>query len=226
MLGVTVNALAIIVGGFLGLLVKKGVPERYSDAIMKGLGLCVLYIAIDGALEGTNVLVLIISVAIGAVVGTFLKLDEGIRALGDKLEQKFKSGDEKSTFAEGFVTASLLFCVGAMAVVGSLDAGLTGDNSTLYTKALLDGIMSIVFASTLGVGVLFSAVLVFVYQGAIALLAGVIQPLLTDYSIAEMSCVGSVLMIAVALNMMNITKIKVMNLVPAVFIPIILCLFM
>ena len=226
MLGVTVNALAIIVGGFLGLLVKKGVPERYSDAIMKGLGLCVLYIAIDGALEGTNVLVLIISVAIGAIVGTFLKLDEGIRALGDKLEQKFKSGDGKSTFAEGFVTASLLFCVGAMAVVGSLDAGLTGDNSTLYTKALLDGIMSIVFASTLGVGVLFSAVLVFVYQGAIALLAGVIQPLLTDYSIAEMSCVGSVLMIAVALNMMNITKIKVMNLVPAVFIPIILCLFM
>ena len=216
MLGVTVNALAIIVGGFLGLLVKKGVPERYSDAIMKGLGLCVLYIAIDGALEGTNVLVLIISVAIGAIVGTFLKLDEGIRALGDKLEQKFKSGDERSTFAEGFVTASLLFCVGAMAVVGSLDAGLTGDNSTLYTKALLDGIMSIVFASTLGVGVLFSAVLVFVYQGAIALLAGVIQPLLTDYSIAEMSCVGSVLMIAVALNMMNITKIKV----------IILCLFM
>lgn len=226
MLGVTVNALAIIVGGFLGLLVKKGVPERYSDAIMKGLGLCVLYIAIDGALEGTNVLVLIISVAIGAIVGTFLKLDEGIRALGDKLEQKFKSGDEKSTFAEGFVTASLLFCVGAMAVVGSLDAGLTGDNSTLYTKALLDGIMSIVFASTLGVGVLFSGALIFVYQGAIALLAEVIQPLLTDYSIAEMSCVGSVLMIAVALNMMNITKIKVMNLVPAVFIPIILCLFM
>lgn len=226
MLGVTVNALAIILGGFLGLLVKKGVPERFSDAIMKGLGLCVLYIAIDGALEGTNVLVLIISVAIGAIVGTLLKLDEGIRTLGDKLEQKFKSGDEKSTFAEGFVTASLLFCVGAMAVVGSLDAGLTGDNSTLYTKALLDGIMSIVFASTLGVGVLFSGALVFVYQGAIALLAGVIQPLLTDYSIAEMSCVGSVLMIAVALNMMNITKIKVMNLVPAVFIPIILCLFM
>lgn len=226
MFGVTVNALAIIVGGFLGLLVKKGVPERYSDAIMKGLGLCVLYIAIDGALEGTNVLVLIISVAIGAVVGTFLKLDEGIRTIGNKLEQKFKSGDEKSTFAEGFVTASLLFCVGAMAVVGSLDAGLTGDNSTLYTKALLDGIMSIVFASTLGVGVLFSGALVFIYQGLIALLSGAIQPLLTDYSIAEMSCVGSVLMIAVALNMMNITKIKVMNLVPAVFIPIILCLFM
>lgn len=224
MLGVTVNALAIIVGGLLGLLIKKGVPERYSDAIMKGLGLCVLYIAIDGALEGTNVLVLIISVAIGAVVGTFLKLDEGIRALGDKLEQKFKSGDSKSSFAEGFVTASLLFCVGAMAVVGSLDAGLTGDNATLYTKALLDGIMSIVFASTLGVGVLFSGVLVFIYQGVIALLSGAIQPFLTDYSIAEMTCVGSVLMIAVALNMMNITKIKVMNLVPAVFIPIILCM--
>ena len=212
MLGVTVNALAVIVGGLLGLLVKKGVPQRYSDAIMKGLGLCVLYIAIDGALEGTNVLVLIISVAIGAVVGTFLKLDEGIHTIGDKLEQKFKSGNGKSTFAEGFVTASLLFCVGAMTVVGSLDAGLTGDNSTLYTKALLDGIISIVFASTLGVGVLFSA--------------GLIQPLLTDYSIAEMTCVGSVLMIAVATNMMGITKVKVMNLVPAIFIPIILCMFM
>ena len=226
MLGVIVNALAIIVGGFLGLLIKKGVPERYSDAIMKGLGLCVLYIAIDGALDGTNVLVLIISVAIGAVAGTFLKLDEGIRTLGDKLEQRFKAKDSKITFAEGFVTASLLFCVGAMAVVGSLDAGLTGDNSTLYTKALLDGIMSVVFASTLGVGVLFSAILVFVYQGAIALLSGAILPLLTDYSIAEITCVGSVLMIAIATNMMGITKIKVMNLVPAVFIPIILCLFM
>lgn len=226
MLGVTVNALAIVVGGLLGLFIKKGVPERFSDAIMKGLGLCVLYIAIKGALEGTNVLVLIISVAIGAVIGTLCKLDEGIHALGNKLEQHFRSGDGKSTFAEGFVTASLLFCVGAMTVVGSLDAGLTGDNSTLYTKALLDGIMSIVFASTLGVGVLFSAVFVFIFQGAIALLAGVIQPFLTDYSIAEMTCVGSVLMIAVATNMMGITKIKVMNLVPAIFIPIILCMFM
>lgn len=226
MLGVIVNTLAVIVGGLVGLLIKKGVPERFSDAIMKGLGLCVLYIAIKGAFDGTNVLVLIVSVAIGAVVGTLLKLDEGVRAIGDKLQQRFKSGDGKSTFAEGFVTASLLFCVGAMTVVGSLDAGLTGDNSTLYTKALLDGIMSVVFASTLGVGVLFSAAFIFVFQGSIALLAGVIQPLLTDYSIAEMSCVGSVLMIAVATNMMSITKIKVMNLVPAIFIPIILCLFM
>lgn len=226
MIGVLANTLAVIVGGAVGLLIKKGVPERFSDAIMKGLGLCVLYIAIKGALEGTNVLVLIISVAIGAVVGTLCKLDEGIRAIGDKLQQRFKSGDGKSTFAEGFVTASLLFCVGAMTVVGSLDAGLTGDNSTLYTKALLDGIMSIVFASTLGVGVLFSAAFVFVFQGAIALSAGLIQPFLTDYSIAEMTCVGSVLMIAVATNMMGITKIKVMNLVPAIFIPIILCMFM
>lgn len=226
MIGVLANTLAVIVGGAVGLLIKKGVPERFSDAIMKGLGLCVLYIAIKGALEGTNVLVLIISVAIGAIVGTLCKLDEGIRAIGDKLQQRFKSGDGKSTFAEGFVTASLLFCVGAMTVVGSLDAGLTGDNSTLYTKALLDGIMSIVFASTLGVGVLFSAAFVFVFQGAIALSAGLIQPFLTDYSIAEMTCVGSVLMIAVATNMMGITKIKVMNLVPAIFIPIILCMFM
>ena len=226
MIGVLANTLAVIVGGAVGLLIKKGVPERFSDAIMKGLGLCVLYIAIKGALEGTNVLVLIISVAIGAVVGTLCKLDEGIRAIGDKLQQRFKSGDGKSTFAEGFVTASLLFCVGAMTVVGSLDAGLTGDNSTLYTKALLDGIMSIVFASTLGVGVLFSAAFVFVFQGAIALSAGLIQPFLTDYSIAEMTCVGSVLMIAVATNMMGITKIKVMNLVPAIFMPIILCMFM
>ena len=224
MLGVIVNTVAVIIGGLLGLLIKKGVPERYSDAITKALGLCVLYIAIDGALEGTNVLVLIISVAIGAVLGTFFKLDEGIRELGDKLEQKFKSDSGESTFAEGFVTASLLFCVGAMTVVGSLDAGLTGDNSTLYTKALLDGIMSVVFASTLGVGVIFSAAFVFVFQGAIALLSGLIQPFLTDYSIAEMTCVGSVLMIAVATNMMGITKIKVMNLVPAIFIPIILCM--
>lgn len=129
--------------------------------------------------------------------------------------------------AEGFVTASLLFCVGAMAIVGALNDGLTGDHTTLFAKSLLDGIIAVVFASSLGIGVAFSAAAVFVYQGAIALLASVLAPYLQNGStIAEMTCVGSLLIIALSLNMLGLTKIKVMNLVPAIFLPILLCQFL
>lgn len=225
MFGVTVNALAVIIGSAVGLLIKKGIPQKYADAIMKGLGLCVLYIAVDGALEGTNTLVLIISVAIGAVVGTLLKLDDGVRNIGGYLQKHLNKLDKGGSFAEGFVNASLLFCVGAMTVVGSLNAGILGDNTMLLTKSLLDGIASVVFASGLGIGVMFSAVFVFVFQGAIALFGGLIQPFLTEYVISEMTCVGSVLMIAVSFNMIGLTKIKVMDYIPAVFMPILLCMF-
>ena len=226
MLGTIVNAVAIILGSLIGITIKKGIPKKISDIVMKGVGLCVLYIGISGALEGNNTLVLVISMALGAVIGQLLDLDLRLQNLGDFLSKKFKSKDESNTVGEGFVTASLLFCVGAMAIVGPLQSGLSGDNSTLYTKSILDGIASIIFASQFGLGVILSSIAVFIYQGVIAVLATWIAPFLTDLAIAEMTCSGSVIIIALALNVLGITKIKVMNLVPAIFLsPLVLYLF-
>ena len=166
--------------------------------------------------------------ACGAIIGTLIDLDKWFNHFADFLQKKFTKKTENggSTVAEAFVSSSLLFCVGAMTIVGSLDAGLRGDNSTLYAKAVLDGISSVFFASSLGFGVLLSAVTVFVYQGALVLLAGVLQTVLTnEFIIAEMTCVGSLLIIALGLNMLGITKLKVMNYLPAIFFPILFCLF-
>lgn len=221
MLGTVVNAAAILVGSLLGLLLKKGIPEKMNDAIMKGVALCVLYIGLDGCLEGSNALITILSVVLGAVLGQLLDLEKRLNDLGEYLEQLFQSGN--GSLSNGFITASLLFCVGAMAVVGSLQSGLTGDHTTLFAKSLLDGISSIVFAASLGLGVVLSAVAVLLYQGTITLLAQALSPVLSEFIIAEMTCVGSLLIIALSLNMLGITKIKVMNYVPAIFIAIPIC---
>ena len=229
MLGVFVNTLTVILGTVIGILFRKFLPQRLGDAVMKGVALCVLYIGISGMLDGTNAIIAILSMACGAIVGTLIDIDKWFNRFADflqtKLARKKKEG-ASSTLAEAFVSSSLLFCVGAMTIVGSLDAGLRGDNSTLYAKAVLDGISSIFFASSLGFGVLLSAATVFVYQGALVLLAGVLQSVLTkEFIIAEMTCVGSLLIIALGLNKLGITKIKVMNYLPAIFFPILFCQF-
>jgi len=162
----------------------------------------------------------------GAILGELLQLDEHMHQLGDWVERKFGGKGSKTSLSDGFVTASLLFCVGAMAIMGALDSGLTGDHSTLYAKALLDGIISVVYASTLGIGVALSAIPIFLYQGAIALGASFLAPYLTEAVILEMKCVGSILILGLSLNMLGLTKIKVMNYVPAVFLPILLCRFL
>jgi uncharacterized membrane protein YqgA involved in biofilm formation len=228
MLGVIINTLTVILGTIIGILFRKFLPQKLGDAVMKGVALCVLYIGIDGMLEGTNPIIAILSMACGAIIGTLIDLDKWFNRFAEFLQKKLvrKKEGKASTLSEAFVSSSLLFCVGAMTIVGSLDAGLRGDNSTLYAKAVLDGISSIFFASSLGVGVLLSAVTVFVYQGALVLLAGVLQTVLTnEFMIAEMTCVGSLLIIALSLNMLGITKIKVMNYLPAIFFPILFCLF-
>lgn len=221
MLGTLVNAGAIVLGSFLGLLLKKGLPEKITDAIMKGVALCVLYIGLDGCLEGDNALIAILSIVLGALVGTTLDLDGRLCSLGDYMERKLQAGG--GSFSTAFVTASLLFCVGAMAVVGSLQSGLTGNHTMLYTKSMLDGISSVVFAATLGPGVLMAGVAVLLYQGAITLLAQALAPVLNDAVVAEMTCVGSLLIIGLGLNMLGVTKLKVMNYVPAVFVAIGVC---
>lgn len=226
MLGTIVNALAVIAGAFIGMLLKKGMPEKISDAIMKGVALCVLYIGISSALSGTNTLIAIISIVVGALIGSLLDLDLRLNQLGEFAERKVSVDDGKTSVAEGFVSASLLFCVGSMAIVGSIQSGLTGNHEMIYTKSMLDGISAIIFASTLGVGVFLSAAAVLVYQGIIVLCAQWVQPFLSDYVVSEMTCVGGLLIIALALNMLGITKLKTANYLPAVFIPIILCMFM
>ena len=237
--GTIINALAILAGSAVGMgihalagrfsavLGAKGVRlgERLQAIVMQGVALCVLYIGVTGSLKGQNTLVAILSMVIGAILGELLDLDSRMGKLGqwvqDKLSHILKSGG--GSVAEGFVTAALLFCVGAMAIVGALENGLTGNFDTLKAKAVLDGVSAIVFASSLGIGVALSAGAVLIYQGVIALAAGALSPLLGDAVIAEMTCVGSLLIVALSFNMLGITKIKVMNLVPAIFLPILLC---
>ena len=230
MLGTIVNTVAVIVGSFIGLLLKKGFPEKMADTLMKGLGLCTLFLGISGSLKGENSLILIISIVLGAIIGEAVDLEDKVNRLGSWLENRVqgrkKEGDSKTSLAEGFVTASLLFCVGAMTIVGSLQSGLQGNHEMLFNKSMLDFVAAIIFASSLGIGVTFAAAFVFVYQGAITLLAQWVAPLLTDTVINEMTCAGSVIIIGLALNMLGITKLRVMNYVPAIFIPIILCIFM
>lgn len=222
--GTLVNVAAIVVGSLVGLLLKKGLPMRISGALGVAVGLCVLYIGIDGCLAGENMLIAVLSMVIGAAVGEWLDLDGKLNRLGEAVQSRLQKGDKgPSTIAQSFVSASLLFCVGAMAIVGSLQSGISGEHGTLYVKAILDGISSIVFATTLGGGVILSVIPLFIYQGAIALLAQFVAPYLSEAVIAEMTCVGSLLIVALALNLLNITKIKVANLLPAVFLPIALC---
>ncbi len=241
--GTIINALAVLTGSMAGLLLKwlaahfssklpagsAALGQRLQNIIMNGVALCVLYIGISGALKGNNTLIAILSMVAGAIIGELLNLDRRMQALGDWVQKKtarFSQGEGGASVSEGFVTASLLFCVGAMAIVGALENGLTGNYETLQAKSLLDGISSIVFASSLGIGVAFSAVALFLYQGVISLLASVLSPFLGDAVIAEMTCVGSLLIVALSLNMLGLTKIKVMNLVPAIFFPILLFTFM
>ena len=219
MIGVLVNTATVIIGSLIGLLFKKSISRRFTDAIMLGIGLCTIYIGISGALEGENTLILILSIVLGAAMGTGLDIDKRINDLGDWIEKRFKKADGNSvSVAEGFVTASLLFCIGAMTIVGSLNAGLTGDNEMLFTKSLLDLISSLILSVSLGVGVMFAAAFVFVFQGSIVLLAQSLQPILTDSAIAEITCAGSLLILALGLNLIGLTKIKVANYLPAIVV--------
>ena len=222
MLGVIVNVLTVLFGAALGLLFKKGIPERVSHAAMVGLGACTLYIGISGTLKGENVLILIASIVLGAITGTLLNIDGAINRLADGVEAKFKKPDSKTSIAEGLVSATLLFCVGAMTVTGSIQAGLTGDNSILITKASLDLVSAMMLATSLGVGVLFSSLSVLVIQGGLVLLAGLVAPFMSTGAINEMTCAGSILIMMIGTNMMGITKIKVADFLPAVlYAPII-----
>lgn len=225
--GAVVNFFLVIAGSLLGLLFKKGIPEKIQQTLMTGMAFCVLYIGITGLFEeGANILVMIVCFAIGALIGELIDLDRQVNRLGKWVEKKVsKNNSNNGQIAEGFVAATLLFCVGAMTIVGSIDSGINGNNATLYSKSVIDCVAAVALTSSMGIGVIFASVSTLVIEGALTLLAGFISPILTDYIIAQMSVIGSLLIIALALNMLKITKIKVMNFVPAILLPILLCLF-
>ena len=216
MLGVIVNVITVILGSLVGLMFKKGIPEKVSTSVMIGLGACTLYIGISGSLCGENVLIVIASVVLGVISGTLLNIDGAINRLAKNVEMKFKKEGQSICVAEGLVTATLLFCVGSMTVTGSIQAGLTGDNSVLITKATLDFVSSMMLASSLGFGVMLASLSVFIIQGGLVLLANFISPFMSTGAINEMTCVGSILIIMIGTNLMGITKIKVADFLPAV----------
>ncbi|MBM9514334.1 DUF554 domain-containing protein [Desulfogranum marinum] len=221
MLGTIVNAAAIIAGSLLGLLFSKGIPDNYKEIIMGGVGLSVILIGMKSALVCDNLIIVILSVILGALLGEFLKIENRLELLGKYLESKVAArSSDTSSFARGFVTASLVFCVGSMAIVGSLESGLTGNHQTLFAKSILDGVTSIIFASAMGLGVMFSSGAVFLYQGLITLTAVLMKNLLVPETISQMTSVGGLLILAIGLNLLKITTIRVGNLIPGIFLPL------
>lgn len=222
MLGTIVNSLAIIAGSLLGLLFSKGIPDNYKEIILSAVGLSVVLIGVKSALVSDSLMVIIFSLVLGALVGEWLKIEKRLADLGDFLESRVaaKSSDS-SSFSRGFVTASLVFCVGSMAIVGSLESGLTGNHQTLFAKSVLDGVTSVIFASTMGLGVMFSSVVVFLYQGMITLTAVFMKNFLVTETIEQMTSVGGLLIVAIGFNMLKITTIRVGNLIPAIFLPLV-----
>ncbi len=222
MLGNYVNTIAIILGCLVGLVVKKGLKDKYKVIVMQAIGLSVLFIGVTSTVGGllkpdSEPILFIISLVIGGIVGEMLGIEKGLERIGMFLQKKVGKGEHN--IAQGFVTASLIFCVGTMAIIGSLDSGLRGNHNMLFAKSVLDGVTSMILTTTLGIGVIFSAVAVFIYQGTIVLFAGFLEPYLTTAVIREISIIGGILIVGIGLTVLDIKKIKTANLLPSIFVP-------
>lgn len=224
LLGTFINAALIVVGALIGRIFKN-IPESMKSTVLSVIGLAVALLGIKMGFESNNFIVLIVSLVVGTIVGEWLDLDKQMNRLGQWVESLFRKGrseDNQISIAEGFVTASLIFVVGSMAVIGALDSGLRNDHNVLITKGIIDGFTSIILASTLGIGVLLSAAPVFIYQAIIALFAGTISAYIPDAAldmfITEMTATGGVMIMAIGLNIAGLTKIKAANLLPGIFV--------
>ena len=225
MTGTIINVLAILGAGFVGLLLGKGIPKNISQTIEDGLGILVLIIGIQYALKADSLAIVGISLALGAIIGEVRAWETRLDKVGNLLQSRFSQGEDNQ-FVKGFVSASLLFCVGAMAVIGALEDGLTGNYQILLIKSILDGIFALIFAASMGIGVLFSAIPVLIYQGSISLASTLRKPILTDPMLNNITALGGVLIAALGLNIIGITKIKVANLLPGiVVVPIIMAIY-
>ncbi|MDJ0808801.1 MAG: DUF554 domain-containing protein [Desulfobacterales bacterium] len=219
MQGTLINTMAIIMGSLVGVGLKGGIPDQYKETVIGAIGLSVLLIGAKSALQTDALLLVIVSLALGSLAGEMLRIENRLERLGRLIGRRLAGSEEG--VANAFVTASLVFCVGAMAVVGSLESGLTGNHQTLYAKSLLDGVTSIVFASTLGIGVVFSALAVLIYQGGITLSAAYLKPFLTPTVIEQMTAVGGLLILAIGFNILGFKRLRIGNMLPAIAIPLI-----
>ena len=233
-IGTVVNCLLIIGGSLAGMLFGKRFPERVNEIVIHASGLVVFFIGVSGllaavykvqgdTLSGNYTLLIIICMIVGSIIGELLNIDGAMQRAGKWLEKKLKalSKSGNSRLAEGFCMTSILYCTGAMAIVGSLNDALLADPTVLYSKGIIDGMCSIVFASTMGVGVLLSSISVGLYQGLMTLLATLLQPLLTDAVITQMSAIGSLIIIGISITMTDIKHIRIANMLPAIFLPLI-----
>lgn len=221
MIAAVVNAVVVALGALLGMAFGGRLRESHTETIVAGLGICVLVIGITSAIATTNILIVILCLVLGTILGELLQIEARLDTLGEWLKGRLgRHGG--SRFTEGFVTASLLFCVGSMAIMGSFDAGLRGDYQTIFAKSALDGVMAVTFAATMGLGVMFSGATVLIYQGALTLLAGVVEPFLSESVVVEMSAVGGVLLIGTGINILGLSphRLKVGNMLPAMALPV------
>ena len=215
-LGTLANCVAIIIGALLGVFCKRGLPEKWQETMMSSIALCILIIGVQMALKTQNIIIVIFSLVLGAIVGEILDLEAAMNRLGQYLGNKLSQGDGSAAaaIAAGFVNASILFCSGAMAILGSIQDGLAADHTTLFAKATLDGLISLILSANLGIGVILSALSVGIYQGSIPLLAGVVGPLVTEAMLAEITASGGIMIMAIGCNMLKISSIRIGNLLP------------
>lgn len=233
-LGTIVDVSAIIVGSCVGLVLRKGLPKKWEETIIQGIGLSVIVIGLQMALKSSDIMVVILSLVFGIIIGETIDIEKRLNQFGQLLGKKVsrekdleatgqKDDSVANVIAEGFVTATLMYCIGAMAIIGSINDGLRGDYSVLFTKSILDGIIAIILTANLGIGVVFSAISVGVYQGILTVLAGALGPFMTDGLIVEISAIGGVMIVALGFNMMKITKIRIANMLPGIlFVPIVM----
>ena len=221
--GTLVNALAIVILGTIGSMLKNGISTRYTDLIMNALGLFVVVMGIMYTIKTQQMLVIIFSLVIGSALGEWINIEKKLDNLGNYLQNKLKFGN--GNFSQGFVMASLIFCIGSMAILGALQSGLYNKHDILFTKASIDGVAAFIFASTMGIGVAFAALPILVYQGGLTLLAGTVAPYLSQAVITEMTATGGILIMGIGLSLLEIKKIKIGNMLPSIFLPIIFMMF-
>ncbi len=219
-MGTLVNSGVILIGATVGILLRRGLPEKWQESIMQGVALCIFVIGAQMAFKSENIMVVIFSLVFGAIVGEWLDIDAKLQRFGNWIGKKLVGGradGASKAIGEGFVAASLIYCVGALAIIGSLEDGLRGDTTILFAKSTLDGIIAIILAANLGIGVALSAFSVLAYQGTLTLLAGVLEPVLTANILGEITATGGILIMAIGINMLQIIQIRISNLLPAIF---------
>lgn len=222
-LGTIANCVAIVIGSLVGLLLRKGLPEKFQETIMSGIALCIVIIGVQMALKTTNIIITIFSLAIGGMIGEMIDIEGAMNRLGKWVGEKVTKGEGAAAIvARGFVNASILYCTGAMAIVGSIQDGLVADHATLFAKATLDGLISIILTANLGFGVMLSAVSVGIYQGSITLMASAIESLVNAVILAELTAAGGIMIMAIGTNMLKLTQIRIGNLLPGVMVAVVL----